>query len=432
MTKKTFSASVSEPEKKIALVTQCHWPPGFRIGKSLIEDGWKIISAGRFIPTMLQNYPGVIAEIEYPDPFAFPDNFIECILKTIAKYNINYIVPVTEESFVFSAYKDRFQSSGSTVLVPEMDKLLYLLDKKNIPEISKACGVDTPETMLIQTADDVLTAINTMPLPIFIKPRLGSGSSNILKIDKDSPALKKSDIDKVLIRPMLAQQYIKGMVVSYTIFVDRGKVHFVVGQKNSHQYPISSGVSCRRIFYDNDKIKEDCIKILAHANYKGVAVIDFILEEGSGNHYLIDINPRFGTNIGFAIDCNIPVTKLYMQEMIAAKAKIDSTDFSAQAISPINYFKNVENRWLLAEMGVAIQYLKQGKLFDIIKMIRKTNGEGGVICYDDFNFKNITSFINQFKAYRYSRKHYGTNNFSTIASEKFLESLMIPNSPIKN
>jgi predicted ATP-grasp superfamily ATP-dependent carboligase len=201
--------------------------------------------------------------------------------------NSYIIVPTDFQSLKFlSKYSKHF---GKHILCPhvDVDKLIYLDDKFNIREIAFECGVFSPTEYGEVELEKVDRAKK-----LVIKPRLGDGSSGVYFSKNKMDAINylySLSADKR--RDQVIEDYISGEDFYYYGICRKGKVLIsAIIKPGTLKY---LGIH----FVSNDEIEENARKIVEHFDYSGPITIDFRVENGTNIVYLIEINPRNGSNI---------------------------------------------------------------------------------------------------------------------------------------
>jgi len=83
----------------------------------------------------------------YPDISEKSEEFIETIIQIIEDYDIDYILPVFEETYVLSYYKDRLKGKVK-IMLPKFDTIWELHDKYSLFKLAEDLRIPTPKTVL--------------------------------------------------------------------------------------------------------------------------------------------------------------------------------------------------------------------------------------------------------------------------------------------
>jgi len=189
-------------------------------------------------------------------------------------------------------------------------------------DIARQEGVRIPHATEIANSDALLERIGEFGLPMVLKADRTSGGEGVrisrtreeavrhCKKLNAAPLLARAikralwDEDKTLIWPSLlrmrslvsGQAFIHGHEATSLTACWQGSVlaalHFeVIGKQNS------SGPATVLRLIENDEMKSATEKLARRLNLSGLHGFDFMIEEQSGNTYLIEINPR-ATQVG--------------------------------------------------------------------------------------------------------------------------------------
>ena len=143
--------------------------------------------------------------------------------------------------------------------------------------------------------------IDGLKFPVFVKPNNGGSSIGMSKVydakDLDAAIQKAFEEDD----QVLVEQMIKGREFTVGVFKTKGNIIVlpvteVISKKDFFDYEAkyegaSTEVTPAQVDeVSADKIREAAKKIYAVFNCRGVVRIDFILEESSGQPYMLEIN----------------------------------------------------------------------------------------------------------------------------------------------
>ena len=189
-------------------------------------------------------------------------------------------------------------------------------------EVAREEGIRVPESAVLKSGEDVSAWVARAGLPTVLKSDGSSGGEGVriagtaeqaqraFRSLRAAPllarALKRAllDQDRTLIWPSLlrqrpavsAQAHVAGQEATSTIACWQGRVlaglHFEVLRKSNSA---GHATVVRRI--EHPEISAAVEKIVRRLRLSGLCGFDFMLEAGTGNAYLIEINPR-ATQVG--------------------------------------------------------------------------------------------------------------------------------------
>jgi carbamoyl-phosphate synthase large subunit len=205
--------------------------------------------------------------------------YIADLTEKCLKYEIELIIPMMDyELPVFAKRKNDFANHGIQVIISEYDTIMNCLDKKNNYEFCLKNDVSVPQTCF--NTKDILPSF-----PLIKKRIMGSGSVGLHTIRYPGElVLFEEGVD-------LLQACLEGTEYGMDILNDlEGNfVHSFVREKLS----MRSGETdkARGVFFD--RFTDLAKTISSKFRHVGNMDVDFF-EDGNGETYFIDFNPRFG------------------------------------------------------------------------------------------------------------------------------------------
>ena len=366
-----------------AIVTCASNRIAYNIVHSLGGRGLRIITGDFFPLSMSFASRYSKAHFLYPSPFTKQEKFIESIIRNIDKYKTKVLIPVFEETFLISKYRDKL-SQITKLVVPEYENILIAHNKDRWGQIAKSLNIKVPKAYEIDHIRQNRKFFNDLEFPVLIKPKQGGGAWGILEIKT------KKMLDSVLRKPIyfnlpwnrfFLQQKIIGDNHCVAMLFRQGELRAKVAYKQIRDYPLSGGQATLRISIRNDEAEESLEKLLKKMNWHGICQADFVIEKQSKIPYMIDLNPRFWGSLiqGIASGVDFP----YLLYKMALEGDIrTSKDFRV----------GVATRWIGGDIRTFYDYLKTRK--NRIEGIYKFFFPGiGKIFYDDFKIEDPLPFF---------------------------------------
>ena len=199
----------------------------------------------------------------------------------------------TPESFPVvyarAAFIEMAQAEGirvpRTALIQNRSELQAWIARVGLPVVLKSNGSSGGEGVrIVQTAEDAIRAFRRLQAP----PRLAQGVKRAL-VDRDKTLIWPSILRSRWV--VNAQEFIAGREATSLIACWNGTVlaslHFEVVHKQS-----SSGPATVLRLIDNAEMANATQKMAQRLGLCGLHGFDFMLEQSTGNAYLIEINPR--------------------------------------------------------------------------------------------------------------------------------------------
>ncbi|MEW6250675.1 MAG: ATP-grasp domain-containing protein [Planctomycetota bacterium] len=143
--------------------------------------------------------------------------YIARVLATTAAEQANLLVPTTDTDLpVLSAHRDDFAAHACHALIAESAVIRTCRDKILTYAHLRRHGIDTPTTY----TPDELARLATKPFPLFIKPRTGSASQWVHRIDDQL----ELDYHLRQVRDPIIQAFVVGDEYTLDVYVGLGGV----------------------------------------------------------------------------------------------------------------------------------------------------------------------------------------------------------------
>ncbi|MDB5937223.1 MAG: hypothetical protein JWQ01_4567 [Massilia sp.] len=389
------------------LVSNCHTRMGYTVACSLARHGHEIVAMATRTPTMARGVKGVIAEAAYPDPFIHEKEFVDVLADTVRRYAIDAVLPVHEEIFVVTRHRQRF--APALVIAPEFTDLMRAQDKYQIFELARSLGVCTPETFLLTSSLSPRQAATALGYPMIIKPRFGSGASGVMVIGAEAELPRA----ETLMHPanfgrLIAQQWVSGHGAGVGALMWAGRLIAASGHKRLREIPIGGGTSTARVTYESRALLDVAERMLVASGLQGVAMVEFRVDDVTGRHWLLEINPRYwgGLPTGIASGVDFPVLHI-----ACASGQV------AQALQqPIRI---VEGRWLLGEIRAFAENVRAGRFAQAFGAFRVSPGARLII--DDIGQDGVYAFFHQLCAYLSNLRRYKNSGGHSDSKNEFFE-----------
>ena len=302
----------------------------------------------------------------YPSPFSFPEKFISTLIHNIKKVNCEVLIPIYEEMFLISKYKDVLVNHVNLV-VPDYESILSVHDKKKLYQIAGILGIQTPKTIPCSEARKNIDLLGQLQFPVLIKPRQGGGAWGIKKITNPETlkhiVQNKKYPENLNEDRFLIQEVIKGTVYCCALLCHKGSYRAGHCYKQLRETPISGGTATLRESVFHPQIMQEFRKLLKHLEWHGVCHADFIIDETTGIPFLIDVNPRFWSALFLSVISGVDFPYL-MYKM--------AMDGDVEIIS--DYQIGVKSRWIWGDLKSFIERISQPltnsnvSIFDFLKI----------------------------------------------------------------
>lgn len=209
-------------------------------------------------------------------------DYIPQLLRICCEDAIDLLIPTIDtDLLILSQNRERFEASGTRVLISAPDKIAICRDKNNTAGFFVSCGLKAPETYSNYKEYKGL-------FPCFIKPKDGSSSIDAYKVGAadDLPVYAK------MVKDYIIQPFIAGKEYTVDILCDfeGGPVYITPRERIA----VRSGEVIKTKIAQDARIVEECLRLIVAFKPCGPLTVQLIRQNETGDDYFIEINPRFG------------------------------------------------------------------------------------------------------------------------------------------
>ncbi len=227
------------------------------------------------------------------------DNYIDKILDICVANEINAVLSLIDpELSLISLNKERFLEINVLPVVSEYDLIEMCLDKFAFFKAMQEKNINTVKTYKNIETFVMDHNLGNIMFPIFVKPRKGSASTNINRVESLGELIylfEKYD-------DLIIQEYMSGQEIGADIYVD------LVSRKTSaiftkRKIKMRAGETDKSVSFIDENLFSFIERILDVFPFIGV--LDMDIFEREGKYYISEINPRFGGGYPHAHACEV-------------------------------------------------------------------------------------------------------------------------------
>lgn len=191
--------------------------------------------------------------------------------------------------------------------LPDLQALNMFDDKWRFYKFCRASGLPVPLTRLIASAADLeFGAIaSELGLPFIMKPTNASGSLGV-RIVHDQAQFNSEIVGNpdYAFGSLIAQQFIAGEDMDINLLCTQGQLQAVSVHK-----PAPSCIE----FLPHPGLEDIAAALGRLSGYNGLMNVDVRVEQGSGQVYLIESNPRFWATLASTAACGLNFAEEYVR-----------------------------------------------------------------------------------------------------------------------
>ena len=289
------------------------------VTKEELDQGF--VHASRFVTTTWQ-HPDIIDE-----PGAF-DAALLSFLGQNPQYKL--IFPVGENS-VRKLADIRDEIPGDIVIaMPDNDAVNTCLHKPSAYQVAEKCQIPTPGTKTIISKEELRTAVNELGFPSIVK---ASDSTSLLLGKKCVFVRSQADLKELADNwpggeeKFVVQNEIRGKRFNCDIVAEKGqlRLYFESEILRTDQPDYAGNSVYDRSIAPNPVHRKYCEQLVNELNYTGVALIQFLNDEKTGNSYFIEANPRAGSTVALPVHCGMDLPSECVRACTGGSSRVDQS-----------------------------------------------------------------------------------------------------------
>ena len=228
------------------------------------------------------------ADVSYQVPLINDPAYIPMILEICKKEQIDAITTLIDpEIAILAEHREEFEALGITVLAPYKETAALCFDKYEVAKYLNEKEIATVKTFGTFADFKAAHEAGEISLPVFVKPRTGSGSVGARRVDTYEMLEEVTTADSSLI----IQELMTGTDMDADIYVDTIS-HEPVAIFSKKKISTTIGGANKTISFKDEQLFEFVKNALKVFQFNGPLDMDLFYQDGQ--YYLSEIDPRFG------------------------------------------------------------------------------------------------------------------------------------------
>lgn len=249
------------------------------------------------------------------------DGFAAWLLETTRRLSVDMVICPQEATLALacSVYED-LEAAGVVLSFPPLEVLDLAFDKAKTLELAAAAGVPTPPTVVPERWQDADEAAEALGYPLVIKSRYSnfctgtdwiSGRGSDYARDSDELAAALARLDRRQPPPIL-QRFVAGHGAAVFVLLDRrGTLRASFAHRRLRDVrPTGSGSVLRESVAIDPILLDRSLELLRRMGWWGIAMVEYRMEEGTGEALLMEVNGRFWGSLQLATDSGVNFPRL--------------------------------------------------------------------------------------------------------------------------
>ncbi len=247
-------------------------------------------------------------------PRASEASYVPAVLDAVAKHDATVLLPTTDTDLpILSKHRDEIAAAGCLPLIAEYETISICRDKMLTFEHLRRHNIDTPETY----AADAIRAEPNLSFPLFIKPRSGSASQWVHKLED------QIELEYYLSRVQdpIVQEFIDGVEHTLDVYVGlTGEPRCVVPRA---RWQVRTGEVSKGVVVKDLEIMAAGRQVVESlgGGLRGLVTIQCIVT-AQRRICFIEINPRFGGGAPLGIAAGADYPRWLLEELQGRTAAI--------------------------------------------------------------------------------------------------------------
>jgi predicted ATP-grasp superfamily ATP-dependent carboligase len=365
------------------IVTNAKSRIAYNIVRSLGQKGINVCT-GDFVSCSMSFASGYSkGHFRYPSPFQDQRAFIKCLHEKIDSIGDCVLIPVHEETFLISKFKDQIPQNCKMV-IPSYDQILMAHNKDRWQNIARRLEIPIPETYDLDNLRQNSHFLRDLHYPILIKPRQGGGGWAIKEVEsaKDLEIILSTEsFGGLPWGRYFCQEKVHGETHCVAMLFRQGELRGKIAYKQLREYPIAKGQATLRISIRTAAAEEYFRRFLEKMAWHGVCQADFVIDRETQIPYLVDINPRFWGSLAQAIASGVDFPHLVYRMAIEGD------------VEPVTTFRTgITTRWIGGDLRTFFPLLKKSE--SKVEFIRQFYfPQTKSTLFDDFSWKDPLPFF---------------------------------------
>lgn len=266
------------------------------------------------------------ADKAYLVPLIHDPDYIAILLDICKKENIQAVTTLIDpEIMLLAKHRKEFEELGIILLTPYEETAKLCFDKYEMYRFLTEHQINTVKTYGSYGAFEEAYRKGEIELPVFVKPRTGSGSVGARKIDTPELLKQVTDQDESLI----IQELMTGKDLDADVYVDVFS-HKPVAIFSKRKLSTTIGGANKTISFKDPALFSFVKEVIRVMQFNGPLDMDFFYQDGK--YYLSEINPRFGGAYLHAYGAGVDFVKLIKENVEGRENPVNIGDYEEDVV----------------------------------------------------------------------------------------------------
>jgi predicted ATP-grasp superfamily ATP-dependent carboligase len=218
-----------------------------------------------------------------------PDGYLAAVIETVKTGNIDALLPVHEQAYLFSAARNQLPT-GLGIALADFEAFEEVQSKASLAALLMRLNVPQPSTEVIRSAGEFAAG---RPYPFFVKAAFGTASAGVWQVrdvrQRDA-LLIQLEQRNAFAEGLLVQAAVIGALERTQAVFDRGRLVASHIYRQVAEGP--GGGDVLKISVNRADVRATVERIGHALAWHGALSFDYILDDATGTPHFIDANPR--------------------------------------------------------------------------------------------------------------------------------------------
>lgn len=241
------------------------------------------------------------------------DKTLEFLFDEVGSGNYDVLMPIGEKSTsIVNSHESEFKRLIKVACAP-MDAYMQVFNKQNT--FDKAIEIGTPSPFTRHSRQSLEDFLSRARFPLIIKPRQGVGSIGFHKFEDERDLRERLTRPDFNIDDYVLQEFIEfDHRIGTLVFMDElGEACTSYNTDILRQFPPDAGSAIMIKTTQAPEIQEQFIRLLRELHWRGYAAGCFMIEKGTGQPKLLEINGRIPATVKLAYMCGFNIARQMLE-----------------------------------------------------------------------------------------------------------------------
>jgi predicted ATP-grasp superfamily ATP-dependent carboligase len=224
-----------------------------------------------------------------PASGADPDGYLGAVMDVVKRHNIDVLIPVHEQAYLFAAARKRLPA-GLGIALADFEAFEQVQSKASLATLLTQLKVPQPKTDIVHSADEFESP---RPYPFFVKAAFGTASAGVWRVAdarQHDALLVRLQAQNAFADIVVVQAAVSGSLERTQAVFDRGRL--VASHIYRQVVEGPGGGDVLKISVVSAQVRETVMRIGQALRWHGALSFDYIRERATGTPHFIDANPR--------------------------------------------------------------------------------------------------------------------------------------------